>query len=399
MNSKLASSPYRPLAAALVLIVLSSNSTASSAMFVPYRLHWGLSPADIGLAFSVYVGTLVPVLLLFGGVAERYGRRPIVLAGTLFMLTGTLTLLSAHGLAQLLAGRLLQGIGAALAVGVISATFTESYRGKIASGQALAIVTAAALSGGPVLTAVAYDLGSGPNWSYAPIFVLGIASLVLLPAFETRTATAGALAHAEEPLPRAAVYRGLRFAMPIVFVAWAGNALYLSLVPAYLASALHAQDPLIGAGAFLATQLATVAGSLRFGNLAPEKSGLLAPAVVVLGLATLVAGTHANLWPVILLATILVGAGAGVASGAAYAVTGRVGRGQRARIFARLLVAAYLGYSVPSLLTGTIAAHSSFALGFAVVIAGLGAIAAALPLVRPGPTRAAEVRPTLCAAA
>ncbi len=108
-------------------------------MFVAYRKYWGLTPGDIGLAFSVYVGTLVPVLLLFGGFAERYGRRPVMLAGVISMLCGTFTLLWAHGLAQLIVARLLQGVGAALSVGVASATFTEAYRGKIVAGQALAV--------------------------------------------------------------------------------------------------------------------------------------------------------------------------------------------------------------------------------------------------------------------
>ena len=372
----------RALAAALTLIVLTSNSTSSSAMFVAYRQHWGLSPADIGFAFSVYVGTLIPVLLLFGGVAERYGRRPVVLTGLSFMLAGTLVLLTAHGLAELIVARLLQGIGAALAVGVISATFTDAYQGRIAAGQALSVLTAAALAGGPIVTALAYDLGGGPNWSYLPIFVLGAAALTLLPAFETRTSAAAAAVTGEAPLPAADVWSGLRFAMPMVFVAWAGVALYLSLVPAYLASALHASDPLIGAGAFAATQLATVAASIRFGNVAPERSGPIAPLFVVLGLALLVVGTHANLWWLIVLATGCVGAGGGVASGAAYAIAARVGRGQRPRVFARLLVAAYLGYSLPSLLTGIIAAQTSFTIGFASVIVGLALIAAALPLLR-----------------
>jgi MFS family permease len=371
----------RAVAAALALIVLTSNATSTSAIFVAYRQYWGLTPADLGIAFSVYVGTLVPVLVLFGGMAERYGRRHVVLAGMLFMLAGTLVLFLAHGLAELIVARLLQGIGAALAVGVMSATFTESYKGRIGAGQALAVVTAAALSGGPVLTAIAYDLGGGTNWSYLPIFALGIAALALVPSFETHGGS-GTAAAREMPLPESVVWCGLRFAMPMVFIGWAGTSLYLSLVPAYLAASLHATDPLVGAGAFLATQLAAVAASVRFGNVAPERSGAVGPFVVVLGLALLVTGTHANLWWLIALATILVGAGGGVASGAAYALTARVGRGQRARVFARLLVAAYLGYSIPSLLTGIIAARTSFTVAFATVIAGLAILASTLPLLR-----------------
>lgn len=351
-------------------------------MFVAYRRHWGLTPGDIGLAFSVYVGTLVPVLLLFGGVAERYGRRPVVLAGIACMLGGTFTLLWAHGLTQLIVARLLQGIGAALAVGVISATFTDAYRGKIAAGQALAVVTAIALSGGPVITAIAYDLGGGTGLSYLPVFILGIASLVLLPFFETNADSGRNAVIAEETLPANVVWCGLRYAMPMVFVAWAGNSLYLSLVPAYLAAALHASDPLVGAGAFVATQVATAVASIRFGTIAPERSGVIAPVFVVLGLALLVTGTHENLWWLIGVATILVGASGGVASGASYAVAARVGRGQRTRIFARLLVAAYLGYSLPALATGFIASRSSFTVGFATVVVGLGMVAGALPVLR-----------------
>ena len=372
----------RALAIAATLIVLTSNSTATSALFVAYRQQWGLTPGDIGLAFSLYVGTLVPVLLLFGGIAERYGRRTTVLVGMLCMLAGTFTLLWAHGLEELIVARLLQGIGAALAVGVISASFTEAYRGKIVAGQALAVVTAIALSGGPVITAIAYDLGGGPNYSYLPVFVLGVAVFGLLPFFETRDALGRSSVPAEPTFPPNVVWCGLRFAMPMVFIAWAGTSLYLSLVPAYLAAALHASDPLIGAGAFVATQLATVVASIRFGNVAPECSGPVAPLFVVAGLTLLVVGTHANLWWLIVLATVCVGAGGGVASGAAFAVAARVGRGQRARVFSRLLVAAYLGYSLPSLLAGIIAARTSFTIGFTAVIVALALIATALPILR-----------------
>jgi MFS family permease len=225
-------------------------------------------------------------------------------------------------------------------------------------------------------------LGAGTELSYLPVFVLGVASLSLLPFFETHHAFEKKVVAAEAMFPENVVSCGLRFAMPMVFVAWAGNSLYLSLVPAYLAATLHASDPIVGAGSFVAEQAATAAASICFGAIAPERSGVVAPFFVVFGLAALVTGTHFNSWWLIGVATILVGAGGGVASGASFAITARVGRGQRARIFARLLVAAYLGYSLPALLTGVIASRSSFAIGFASVIVGLALIAAALPVLR-----------------
>jgi len=390
------SSHWRAIAAAAALVVMASNSTSTSALFVAYHTRWGLTAADIGLAFSVYVGTLIPVLLIFGGSAERFGRRPVVLAGMLFMAAGTLTLVIAHGLPQLIWARLLQGVGAALGIGAISATFTEAYQGKIAAGQALAVVTAIALSGGPVVTAVTYDLGGGPNLSYLPMLVLAVAILGLAPIFATRTARIGSTGPVEGVLPTSVVWRGLSFAMPIIFVGWAGNSLYLSLVPAYLSASLHASDPLIGTGAFLATQISGVFASIYFGNVQPERNGVVGPLVVVVGLILLVTATQQNLWTVIMIGTILVGAGSGIASGAAYVITARVGQGQRARTFARLLVAAYAGYGLPSLVIGIVATHFSFAAGFAAIV-GLAAIAAMLPFLKNGQSATVSEHPTAAA--
>jgi MFS family permease len=374
----------RALAAALALIIMTSNSTATSAVFVAYRTHWGLTPADIGLAFAVYVGTLIPVLLLFGGVSERYGRRNVIIGGMLLMVAGTGILLFAHGLPPLIIARLFQGAGAALGVGAISATFTESFKGRIAPGQALAVATAIALAFGPVITAIAYDMGGGPNYSYIPILVLGIAAFGLMPFFPGRVRVAAAASAPEPVLDAWTVWRGLRVAMPIVFIGWAANSLYLSLVPSYIAEAVHASDPLIGAGAFLATQLATVVASVAFGNVSAKRNGVAGSMIAVAALALLVVGTNAHNWTVIVIATILVGGGAGVASGAAYAITNTVGRGQRARIFARLLVSAYAGYSLPSLVIGIIATHSSFSLAFSTVITALALIALTLPFLQRG---------------
>lgn len=370
------------LAVAATLIALTSNSTASSAIFVAYRQQWGLSPGDIGLVFSAYVGTLVPVLIAFGGLAERYGRRQTVATGLALMLAGTLVLICAHGLRELLFARFLQGAGAALAVGVISATFTETYRGKIAAGQALAVVTAAALSFGPVVTAIAYDLGGGTNLSYVPMFTIGIASYAFLGFFDPHPSGQKPTDRSELPLPANVVFRALRLAMPMVFVAWAGSSLYLSLVPAYLATVLHARDPLVGAGAFVGTQVASVTASILYGRVKPESGGVIAPIGVVAGLSTLIFGTQLHLWWMIVVGTIAVGAGSGVASGAAFTIAGQVGRGQRPRVFSHLLVAAYLGYSLPTLLVALIASKLSFTTGFAITTSALTLIAIALPFLR-----------------
>jgi hypothetical protein len=79
---------------------------------------------------------------------------------------------------------------------------------------------------------------------------------------------------------------------------------------------------------------------------------------------------------------LLVGGGSGVASAAAFGIAGRIGIGQRTRIFARMYLVMYSGYSLPALAIGLIEVHTSFAVAFIVVTATLALITAALPLLR-----------------
>jgi MFS family permease len=393
------SNARRTIVAALTLIFMTSGSTATSSLFVIYRHDWGLTSADISVAFAVYVGTLLPTLVLFGGLAQRYGRRPVVAAGIVAMATGLLTLTLAHDLVWLIAARLFQGIGVGLSVGAVSAAFAESYRGRLPQGNALQSITAIGLFAGPVVSAIAYTLGAGLNGSFVP-GLISVASLLLLTRFIAEPPRDLAAAPtAEAPLPDAEVARGLRFAMPLVFVSWAALSMYLSLVPAYLAATLHATSPLIGAAAIVGAQVSSLITTMILGRTLLQRSGIVAPVVTVAGLGLLVAGTSLNLWPLVVVATLMVGAGGGVASAVAFDIATRVGRGQRARIFARMFVAAYLGYSIPVLTIGLIAVHTSLATGFGVVVAGLALVAAALPLLRrTGPAPApACTRPALAA--
>ena len=82
----------RPAAAAFVMnVALLAGTTAPSALFVVYRSDWQLTTADLGVVFAVYIGTLVPALLLLGGMADRIGRRAAIAIGLGFALAGLTT--------------------------------------------------------------------------------------------------------------------------------------------------------------------------------------------------------------------------------------------------------------------------------------------------------------------
>jgi MFS family permease len=308
--------------AALAIVILVSGSTSISSLFVSYRAQWGISSADIAIVFSVYVGSLLPVLVFFGGLAERFGRRRVVAAGVVSMVVGMALLTAAHGLAWLVAARLFQGVAIGLAAGALTAALSESYRGKLPVGNVLQSVAAVALFTGPVISAFAFNLGGGVNLSYVPQLVLVVGLFALVPFLAERPTNPLTAQPVDQPYSPAAVARALRFALPVAFVSWAGLSLFLSLVPAFLANTLHATNPAVGAGAVVAAQLASLTVAFALRNIAPERAGIAGSLVSVAGLVLLVIGTTTNSWGFVILATLLVGGGSGLASAASFGIAG-----------------------------------------------------------------------------
>jgi MFS family permease len=373
------------IVALATLATLLAGTTAPAAMFVVYRGAWGLTTGDIGIVFAAYVGTLLPVLLCLGGVADRIGRRRAVAIGLALSLSGLALLSVAGGTAGLVVARLFQGAAMGIASGALTAAFTETYRGRVAAGIWSNVASGVGVFLGPLMAATAFDRGAPLHAVYLPVAVVTVVCACLLPLLPGRpSAHAG---DAETPLPQRTVAAALRFALPVTFVGWSGMSLFLSMVPAYLAATLHATDPIVGAGVISALQIASIGAALALRDWPPERGGIGGAVAVVVGLTALVAGTTlhgAAAWSLVALATLLVGAAGGVTFAAAISVANRVARGQRARIFSRIFVASYLGFAAPSLLVGVIAARSSLAIGFAVAIAALAAVAAALPALRAG---------------
>jgi hypothetical protein len=121
-------------------------------------------------------------------------------------------------------------------------------------------------------------------------------------------------------------------------------------------------------------------------NVVPTKiplvpGGVAGAFVAIAGVALLIAGTTSGNWPLIAVATILVGAGAGVTAAAAYGIAGLVGRGQRAPVFAKMYLAAFSGYSLPVLGIGLLAVRIGFTEAFVIMTILLGIITAALPFL------------------
>ena len=102
------------LAFALCLITLAVNLQAP--LYITYADLSGQGAAATAVAFSGYVLGVLPVLLALGGLADRVGRRPLIIAALLLSMVATVLMLLAPSLQTLGLARLFLAATAAAAL-------------------------------------------------------------------------------------------------------------------------------------------------------------------------------------------------------------------------------------------------------------------------------------------
>lgn len=183
-----APAPQRPYASRrpmlLTLIVASALSPLAINVFLPSMTSISrdldAGTAAVGLGLSLYLGAMAAVQLIAGPLSDRYGRRPIILAGMVLFLLGTLMCLFATRIEIFLAGRVIQ---AASATGIVlsravlrdlySRDQSASMLGYVTMGLAVAPMIGPAIGG-------LIDTAFGWRWVFWMLGGVGAVTLALL---------------------------------------------------------------------------------------------------------------------------------------------------------------------------------------------------------------------------
>ena len=183
------------VAFAAALVSLSFLAPLAVHIFFPampmVRVAFGISDALAQSAASIVLFTMALLTLVYGTLSDRYGRRPLLLAGIGLFLAGTALAAVAWRVEVLLAGRVLQAVGAACGI-TLSRTMAHDVYPPERLVRAIAMLTMAYTLGPMIAPPLGGILVDAFGWRsvFALAFGFGaiIAALAWSAAFETRPA-------------------------------------------------------------------------------------------------------------------------------------------------------------------------------------------------------------------
>ncbi|HEX3862506.1 MAG TPA: multidrug effflux MFS transporter [Stellaceae bacterium] len=100
---------------------------------------FGDSPARVQLVLTLYLGGIAVGQLFYGPISDRFGRRPVLIAGLTLFLAGTLLCGFAWSLTILIVGRVLEALGACAGIVLGRAIIRDVYE-REAAARGIALV-------------------------------------------------------------------------------------------------------------------------------------------------------------------------------------------------------------------------------------------------------------------
>jgi MFS family permease len=298
-------------------VVLMAGANLATPLYAVYADRFGFSTFVLTAIFATYAFVLVPGLLVFGRVADRFGRRRVLVAGLGVASAALVVFAGARGAGWLFAARALQGLAVALVSGAATAALVEldpdRNRRRAALLAGLAQAGGSAL--GPLVAGVLVQWAPAPRQlSYLLFAGLSVAAAAVVmtlpgrsddPTEPWRIAWPRVPSEIVRPFARVGVTAG---------IVWGAVALYLSVMPSYARDLIHTRNlallSAVAAAALAASCVAQVAVQRRQASLQGDQA--LGLALLAAGLVLLVLVGPLHSLAVLLAGALLTGAGHGV---------------------------------------------------------------------------------------
>jgi MFS family permease len=148
----------------------------------------GFTPAKAGLAVGIYGLTQAILQQPFGKLSDRFGRRPVMLAGLALFAAGGVVAAFADSMGMLIAGRALQGCGAIAGVALaFAADHTRAQNRSVVMAIIGMGIGASFLLSMMIAVPLSTLLGlNGLFWLTAVMGIMGMALVLSLPAAQVK---------------------------------------------------------------------------------------------------------------------------------------------------------------------------------------------------------------------
>lgn len=201
------------LAVTILLCALVALGPISTDLYLPslpgLARGFGVGMPEVQLTLSVFLVGLATAQLIHGPLSDRFGRRPVLLAGLCIYLIATFVCMLAPSVPLLVAARFAQAVGACVGP-VLGRAVVRDVHGRAGAARVLSYMSAAmalAPAIGPILGGF-LEVWFGWRANFAALAIYGsaglIATFLMLP--ETNARPDPEAAH---PMRIAAGYRGL----------------------------------------------------------------------------------------------------------------------------------------------------------------------------------------------
>ena len=375
------------LQASIILFFLAGSS-APTPLYAVYQAKWGFSPITTTVVFGVYALAVLASLLVVGRLSDHIGRRPVLLAAIAVQAVTMLVFATAHGVPELLAARVIQGLSTGAAAAAVGAGMLDINRAKGTIANAVAPLTGTAT--GALVSGLAVQFLPAPtHLVYVALFVIFLLQGIGVALMdETSTPISGAVASLRPrfALPPA-VRRPMLVAAPVLVAVWVLAGLYGSLGPAVVRL-------ITGSSSFVLAGLAlfTLAGSavvsvLLLRNAAPRGVMTFGGIALVVGVGMTLVAIDARSATLFFAGAVVAGAGFGAGfQGAIRTIVPLAAPHERAGVLSIVYVISYLALGLPAVVAGFLVVDGDGLLptarGYSVAVMALAALAL-LGLIRP----------------
>ena len=172
--------PWRLLA---LLMAMTSIGPATLNILVPalpaLATRLGTDTGTVQFTLSLYLLSLATAQLLLGPLSDRFGRRPVVLAGLTLSVVASLAAIAASSIGALIGARIVQAAGASTGIVMGRAIIRDLYERERAASM-LGLVTTAMVIAPMIAPLVGGVLDTAFGWEAIFLFIALFSSAVLL---------------------------------------------------------------------------------------------------------------------------------------------------------------------------------------------------------------------------